>query len=364
MRDIRMLLWRSVVPSEFFEVERSASASSPGGGGQSYFSIPFTNFEPEDLGRFLGEPDPTLIAVERPTRQLVDVGTVSAPDARAPLEFAPRYLPPNRDRRYRITRQNRQFQERHPAWTPERGFPAAPDAIERDGPLPDLTYTKIYVLLLDDGTYLAGYFDSPTPPADLPDDPRLRILFRPSSRVNAAGLIEFDPGEISFEAWQRALDPDLGGRPVEVVEALELTRIAAGKRPRGQGFRADPAERRAVELRAMAIATALLEADSWDVDDVSASRSYDLECTRNGEMLHVEVKGTTGDGLSVLLTPGEVRHARDHGAALVVVSNITLERNPQSGEWVGTGGEPAVLNPWDVDADGELIPTGYEYRRR
>jgi len=359
-----MIFWRAVTPADFFEIERGRSASSAGGGGQSYFSISFAGLTYEQLGRFLDVAPPDRIGIDRPTVTLPAVGVAEKPEVTASLVFAPRYQPPNTDDRYRITRQNRQFQRRHPAWTPDRGFPTAPDAVQRGDPIPDLTYTKIYVLRLDDGGYLAGFFDSPTPPAGLPPDPRLGGLFRPFDRGNSAGLLEFGAGEIRLETWQHALDPELGGRPIEVVEALELTRIAAGKRPRGQGFRADAAARRAVELCAMAVATELLQTELWDVDDVSATHSYDLECTRHDDTLHVEVKGTTGDGSSVLLTPGEVRHARDHGTALVVVSHIVLERDPQSGEWLASGGEPDVLNPWDVDADGELIPTGFEYRRR
>jgi hypothetical protein len=361
---VRMLFWRAVTPADFFEIERGRAAAPRGGGGQSYFSISFAGLTYEELGRFLDVSPPSRIGTDRPTVILERVGVAAEPDVRAPLEFASRYRPPEPDDRYRITRQNRQTQERHPAWTSERSFPRAPDDVERGDPLPDLTYTKIYVLRLDDGTYLAGFFDSPAPPEQLPADPRLETLFRPYDRYRSAGLIEFGPGEVPFAAWQRAIDADYGGRPIEVVEALELTRVAAGKRPRGQGFRVNAEARRAVELRAVAVARALLEADEWFVDDVSATQPYDLDCVRGAERLHVEVKGTVSDGASVLLTPGEVRHAREpHDLALVVVSRVELERDPESGEWSATGGTPEVVLPWDIDADGELIATGYEYRR-
>ena len=49
----------------------------------------------------------------------------------------------------------------------------------------------------------------------------------------------------------------------------------------------------------------------WSVGDVSLSESYDLRCTRQGEELHVEVKGTTSQGERVLLTRNEVAHARE-----------------------------------------------------
>jgi hypothetical protein len=360
-----MLFWRSITPADFFTIERGRAAGPSGGGGQSYISISFAGLDPDELGRFLNVSPPDRIVTERPRVPLPSVGVAADPDIVAPLVFAPRYQLPKTDDRYRIVTQNRQFQQRHPAWTAERGFPRAPDDIARNDPrMPDLTYTKIYVLRLDDGRYLAGHFDTPTPPAHLPADPRLDVLFRAFERARSAGVIEFGAGELPLAAWQRAIDPDFGGRPVEVVEALELTRIAAGKRPRGQGFRADAAARRAVELRGMAVARELLEAEGWTVEDVSSRESYDLDCTRGAETLHVEVKGTVSDGASVLLTPNEVRHARERPSALIVVRAVLLERDAVSGEWSGSGGTAEVVRPWNIDADGELIPIGYEYRRR
>lgn len=361
-----MLFWRAITAADFFTIERSRAAGPAGGGGQSYISISFAGLTYEDLGRFLGVAPPSRIGTDRPTVTLSDVGVAADPEIRAPLVFAPRYQPPQRDDRYRITTQNRQFQQRHPAWTPERGLPRAPDDVlgSDDPRIPELTYTKIYVLRLDDDEYLAGFFDSPTPPEYLPDDPRLSVLFRPYELHASAGVIDFAAGELTLEAWQRAIDPDFGGRPVEVIEAVELTRIAAGKRPRGQGFRADAAARRAVEIRGMVVAQGLLEADGWAVEDVSSSESYDFACRKNAETLHVEVKGTVSDGASVLLTPGEVRHAREYDVGLIVVSGIQLERDAESGDWSATGGDPEFVRPWEIDAGGELIPTGYEYRRR
>jgi hypothetical protein len=43
----------------------------------------------------------------------------------------------------------------------------------------------------------------------------------------------------------------------------------------------------------MAVATAYLEGAGWSVENVSTTRSYDLHARRGGEILRVEVKGTT-----------------------------------------------------------------------
>lgn len=97
-------------------------------------------------------------------------------------------------------------------------------------------------------------------------------------------------------------------------------------------------------------------AQGWKVHDVSRRESYDLRCTRGGDELRVEVKGTTSDGSSVLLTAHEVQHARErHPAiALFVVSEIKVQGTE------ATGGEVRLIEPWRVD-DGELKPIAFNY---
>lgn len=367
MPDVRSIFWRAVTPADFFNVERSRAAAPNSGGGQSYFSISFAGLSHDELGRFLGVNPPSRIATDRPTVPLPEVGVVGERDVVDAVEFASRYRPPNEDDRYRIVRQNRQYQHRHPAWSPSRGFPKAPDDVRRGDPLPDLTYLKIYILKLDDDSFLAGFVNTPTPPSGLAVGTELGILFEPADRATSAGVIEFGPGDLSLDTWTTAFTPPRAGQSVEIAEAIESTRVAAGKRPRGQGFRVNVEARRATELQAMSVATELLEADGWTVEDVSATRSYDLDCRRGDANLHVEVKGTTSAGDSVLLTPGEVAHAREHHphVALIVVAGIIVEQDPHApGIVVGTGGSPTVVNPWEIDEQGDLVPTGYEYRRQ
>ena len=112
-------------------------------------------------------------------------------------------------------------------------------------------------------------------------------------------------------------DPAVPGRLAEeVVEALESINEAAGrpKRPsrrRGRGLSGP--ERKAVEIRAMSAAAEYLDSRGWtDIEDVSASESFDFRASNESSTIKVEVKGTTSAGESVVLTRNEVElHLED-----------------------------------------------------
>ncbi|MEG4281385.1 DUF3883 domain-containing protein [Microcoleus sp. MON1_C1] len=98
--------------------------------------------------------------------------------------------------------------------------------------------------------------------------------------------------------------PTLDTNP-EIDEAIDARASITGK-PRkslGQGFRSTPEVRRAIEMRAMNLATEHFQDQGWVVEDVSQQESYDLRCTRQEERIYVEVKGTTSEGSTILLTP-------------------------------------------------------------
>lgn len=129
----------------------------------------------------------------------------------------------------------------------------------------------------------------------------------------------------------------------------------------GQGFGLSRPERRAVELWAMKVARALYEGAGWEVVDTSSSHPYDLFATKQGQTRFIEVKGSTGNGRSIILTHGEVSHIRENSrnSALVVVSGIVLGRS--NGTVEASGGE--VTNhsdPWILES-GNLHPTQYRY---
>jgi hypothetical protein len=130
-------------------------------------------------------------------------------------------------------------------------------------------------------------------------------------------------------------------------------------RERGQGFQLDQEVKAATEAHAM---TAAIEfyGRGWEVRDVHATKSYDLSCHRAGEERHVEVKGTTTDGAEVILTPGEVAHARTYPhPALFILKNINIDR-AEDGTIKASGGEPILLDPWNIAA-GTLVPLAYKY---
>lgn len=117
----------------------------------------------------------------------------------------------------------------------------------------------------------------------------------------------------------------------EIADAKRATESIT--KPRGaegsQGFQLSSAERAAVELRAMAVATAFFKSAGYAVKDLSRTHSFDLLGTRGDESLKIEVKGTTSLGSAILLTKNEVqlhKQAHPHNA-LAVVHSITLDRS-------------------------------------
>ena len=142
------------------------------------------------------------------------------------------------------------------------------------------------------------------------------------------------------------------------ADSEETTRIK-----RGIGRAADAARNKAVERRAMEEAARHYRECGWEVEDVSSRRGlgYDLRCTRNGEELHVEVKGVSTDGSEVNLTRNEAAHAREYRRpVLFVVSGIEVSY-ADDGSPVARGGQARILDPWRLD-DGELTALAYSYR--
>src|SRR5438477_1855351 len=71
---------------------------------------------------------------------------------------------------------------------------------------------------------------------------------------------------------------------------------------RSAGFQPNPKIRKAVELYAMGQVQNEFKNRGYEVKDVSQKRPYDLHCSRSDEVKYVEVKGTQGNGLDIVLT--------------------------------------------------------------
>jgi hypothetical protein len=110
----------------------------------------------------------------------------------------------------------------------------------------------------------------------------------------------------------------------------------------------------------MAVAKVHLEGLGWRVRDVSSNQPYDFECTRGGERLIVEVKGTTSTGDQIVITRNEVAAQRAHfpNNALIVVHSVELMRASSSPE--ADGGELLMRTPWQIEED-RLRPLAFQY---
>ena len=195
------------------------------------------------------------------------------------------------------------------------------------------------------------------------------IQYRDTLRTFQSYLVKMPREAISLFPSLRAMVDQTMTPSLRLVlaspteQAEEAVKDAAGKvarQGRGQGFQLEQEVKVAVEALAMNMATEFYS-KAWDVEDVHGTKSYDLICRRGDEVKHVEVKGTTTDGAEVILTPNEVRHAREHPCtALFVVSNITVGR-AEDGTVIATGGKHHLYDPWRLD-DGTLTPLGFRYQ--
>ena len=139
-----------------------------------------------------------------------------------------------------------------------------------------------------------------------------------------------------------------------VDAALEL---GYGITSQGQRFLKSLAVRKEIERIAMERAESYYSLNGWEVDDVSRSQSYDLLCRREGQELHVEVKGTMSAGHKILLTRNEVEHAKAQPqlCALFILANVRIDHQD-----LASGGDAMVIDSWQIH-QGRLNALTYEY---
>ena len=152
--------------------------------------------------------------------------------------------------------------------------------------------------------------------------------------------------------WQRG-----GRRELTPIEKPERRQ----QKPSGQGYVADAKKRRAIELHAMIIARSYYESSGWDVVDTSANNPYDYQCHRSDEVLRVEVKGTSMDLSTIIVTSGEVENAwaKEYPVDLFVVSNILISKEGEN--YSTTNGDVYRLQNWNPE-EKDLTPTQYRYK--
>lgn len=172
---VESIWFKRVTNADFFNIEK-APGTTQGGGGMTYFDIPKT--ARDALFRFLGfeVPPPTG---PFPAIHLPDVRAIGAPDRAAQLSMSK-----NRDNdpRYRIENQNRHMpgSQRHPAWTPELGFPQATSPVTDAASAEPFLRNGLRIFLVrttNDKIY-AGFIEGHAPPPDWP--PPLEAMFTSS----------------------------------------------------------------------------------------------------------------------------------------------------------------------------------------
>jgi hypothetical protein len=143
-------------------------------------------------------------------------------------------------------------------------------------------------------------------------------------------------------------------------EAIIAVAEQLKSRSSGQGFTISPRLRQALEQYSMQFAVKYYSDLGYTVRVVG--KPFDLECSRRGETLYVEVKGTQTAGCEILLSPNEVEFAKLHKAqmSLFVVHDVCASIRPDQTIFV-EGGRIALYEPWDINS-GELTPLGYTLR--
>jgi len=172
--------------------------------------------------------------------------------------------------------------------------------------------------------------------------------------------------KVTPRQWHEIVELLGGWEESEGAEAEEALRQAERVLHKGrrQGFKVSPKARRAIELRAMQRAEGYFLGQGYSVVDVSRNHPFDLKCTRDGEELHVEVKGTTTPGEDVLLTPNEVAHAKENAAKMVLFILHSVQVSESEDGVNASGGTVVIKRPWKIEAQGTLKPVGFSYKLR
>lgn len=150
-------------------------------------------------------------------------------------------------------------------------------------------------------------------------------------------------------------------KPKPSPEIEPIPRETTRKEERGAGSVRNAVKRRAVELHAMKVALSHFAKLGYSITDVSSNHPYDLECTKRGETLSVEVKGTQSDGSTVNLTVAEVRIARSETSRMALFLLHSIQVSHDGDTFRASGGCIRLLLPW-VPADKHLEPTQYRYK--
>jgi hypothetical protein len=178
-------------------------------------------------------------------------------------------------------------------------------------------------------------------------------------------LIRLDEGILAAYRAARRGKSGIQARPGSVPEAAQIeAAVDLATNPQNgtrQGFGLTPPERKCVELHAMKVAKRYLSQEHFVAKDVSKNCPFDFLAARGGKTIAVEIKGTVGQGASIVLTKKEVQFQRMKHPAnmLIVVRSIRLNRTGSRPK--ASAGKLHVMSPWSID-EGKLKPLAYTYQ--
>lgn len=154
--------------------------------------------------------------------------------------------------------------------------------------------------------------------------------------------------------------PDEATAEAVVADLLEQVAIKKERGGVGQGFVVDPERRKVIENYAVEKAKEYFDHEGFN-EIIELGKPYDLLCSNNnGDVLCVEVKGTTSTGEKIFLTYNEVEHAVQNptSTALFILHGINAVL--ADGKWKPSGGVEEVLWPWRIDRS-RLKPLAFQY---
>jgi len=84
------------------------------------------------------------------------------------------------------------------------------------------------------------------------------------------------------------------------------------KPTKSRRWQVDPIKRKLVEDRAQFLLERRFRQKGWKVADTPRGNPFDAVATKGKKARYLAAKGTERDGVSILVTPREVRYARAH----------------------------------------------------
>lgn len=189
-----------------------------------------------------------------------------------------------------------------------------------------------------------------------PDDPlSLELLKTQVPLVNweprGGGVrVAADDGSRISNLWQEHIDA-----PARIPDLL----MDPPSESDGQSWQQDPAKRKQVEDYAQAWLEEEYRSAGWMVTDVRYKNPFDALAVKGRETRYLEAKGTQGVGDSILITSGELAHARTHPGQCVlgIVTGIAFT---EDGEIDESGTQLVVYDDWTPDA-GSLRALQYKW---